>query len=672
MPENNTPAVLSLKFLEIETPKYKRVPSKPFIPLGYDDQWAETLLRLRKQSAKHNAIINGKVKYIYGQGVCMENPCTEGEIFTQTVNSKGESLADLLRRSIDDGETFGGFYWHIITDRLGRITDILHLEWAKVRRASDLQRFYFKYDWKDTKEKPKEFLAYNATAEGAQSGVYYFDEYRPGCPYYPEPSYLGAVNWIAADCELGKHTYTNSKAGFSASKMLNFFNGEPEERAKRKLEERIHEKYTGEDGKKIFITFNQDPTKAPTILDLGASDLTKEDFSAVNNLICDNIYAGHEITSPILFGIKEAGQLGGTTELRNAFDIFNNTYASAKRAQYEEVLNKFAKLKGIPTKFYIKPVEPVGIELTPDILKEILTKEELRVRAGVPAIVEEQVGNQALNNAINRLSPLVANKVIEFMTPNEIRSIAGLPAKIEGDSISTAPAPVAPEGMGTDIKVNDHLKNLTGRQRANMDRIIRKYDRGEYTRERAAWELKTSLGISDEDVSAVLGPAQFASVEYTEEQVAEMFAECGTDAEGFDVLRSESFEDVSEYDLDMMEMSMRLSFAEERDNEGTVNDSKTEKAKPRKIKLPELMVLYTYEKKTKAKGPSVIPTTRPFCRKLVGLARFYTRKEIQTISQRLGYDVFNRAGGFWNNKGVISKSCRHYWKMNLVVKKNNK
>jgi hypothetical protein len=67
---------------------------------------------------------------------------------------------------------------------------------------------------------------------------------------------------------------------------------------KKEIERRLKAKFTGSMADKIMIGFNDDPAKRPTVDDLGASDLTKEDFTAVDNLIQQNIYSGHEITSP--------------------------------------------------------------------------------------------------------------------------------------------------------------------------------------------------------------------------------------------------------------------------------------------------------------------------------------------------------------------------------------
>jgi hypothetical protein len=52
--------------------------------------------------------------------------------------------------------------------------------------------------------------------------------------------------------------------------------------------------------------------------------------------------------------------------------------------------------------------------------------------------------------------------------------------------------------------------------------------------------------------------------------------------------------------------------------------------------------------------------SRPFCKKLMESNRLYTRKEIEDISQRLGYSVWNRKGG---------DGCRHTWVSQTVVKK---
>jgi len=88
-------------------------------------------------------------------------------------------------------------------------------------------------------------------------------------------------------------------------------------------------------------------------------------------------------------------------------------------------------------------------------------------------------------------------------------------------------------------------------------------------------------------------------------------------------------------------------------------------------KVTDILLRYSYQKRAEASGPDLLPTSRPFCVKLVGLekqGRVYTRADIEKISARVGYNVFLRTGGFWNNDGTIEIHCRHYWMTEILIK----
>ena len=52
--------------------------------------------------------------------------------------------------------------------------------------------------------------------------------------------------------------------------------------------------------------------------------------------------------------------------------------------------------------------------------------------------------------------------------------------------------------------------------------------------------------------------------------------------------------------------------------------------------------------------------SRPFCKMLISLGRVYSRSDIETMSARLGYSVWDRCGG---------DGCRHRWVSVVVTKK---
>jgi hypothetical protein len=83
----------------------------------------------------------------------------------------------------------------------------------------------------------------------------------------------------------------------------------------------------------------------------------------------------------------------------------------------------------------------------------------------------------------------------------------------------------------------------------------------------------------------------------------------------------------------------------------------------KKNPLSTVKIMYSYE------GPED-SRNRPFCAQMMQLNSFYSRKDIETISERLGYSVFDRRGGFWMHKdGTVTPYCRHRWQSNIVVKK---
>ena len=90
------------------------------------------------------------------------------------------------------------------------------------------------------------------------------------------------------------------------------------------------------------------------------------------------------------------------------------------------------------------------------------------------------------------------------------------------------------------------------------------------------------------------------------------------------------------------------------------------------MKNVEISIKYSYEWKDEIplnqRDTSEFPS-RPFCRKLMELKRLYTRSDIELMSARLGYSVWDRKGGTWRKpNGEVSPECRHQWVEQMVVK----
>ena len=671
---DNSDVIISagrMEFADSRIPDFKQKIGKQYVDFGDQNNYPSYLLELYNKSAKHNAIINGKCIYILGSG--FESQEEIGKTFLTKANEK-QSWDDLSKMICADIENFGGVYLQVIPKKLGGY-NVYHISYDKIRTNENNSSFYYKKKWENNMQSADKI--YPSFVSGIkETSIYYYKEYRCGKNPYALPSWVAACNWIESDIEVSKATLTNAKTGFSASKFINFYNGDVPEAKKKSIEKRLENAATGSEGKKMLIGFNNDPAKKPTVDDLGSSDLTKEDFTQVDNLITSNIFAAHSVTHPLLFGIQQEGKLGSSQELRVAYDIFKNTYANAKQRGLEGIIKFFAGVNGINAEFKIKDVEPIGLEFTEATLLQVAPRSWILEKLGIDPIKYPDT------------APINKENTPGTTNPN-------------------------PQPIGADMSVNSVLTNLTGKQHQQISRIVRQYGQGKLNKVQAALMLKNGFGFSDEDVNNYLGEEQsFEKVdEFDEMEIALMFQDYGEDRANFQILKTENyigqedelkfaFKTVTELTdnqkkvLELLQKSpdlnnqqvaetlqMRLDEVETIINtliaagsiEAVIKGGsiirKVLDLVPKKT-LPDIQVMYTYEKRPEVSGATLLKTSRPFCVTMVGLSeqKMFSKVDIQRLTERLGYSVFKRAGGFWNNHGTIEWHCRHGWMRHVVIK----
>lgn len=699
-------------FADSVIPTFKKPISGGIVKYGSKDDYGDYLINLFNKSSKHSAIINGKVVYIFGNGIMpLDATNTAALSFLSKANDFGDDWNKVIKNAILDTEIFGGFALQAIPKRGGGF-NWFNLTFNNVRTDYDNACFEYKKDWKNFSEPVQKFDAFNPSITD-KATIFYFKEYRPGVKVYPLPSWVACCNWIESDIEVSKATLTKAMTGFSASKMISFFNGTPDEQAKRDIEQRTKNKFTGSEGDTVMITYNDDKTQAPEVNDLGSSDLTKEDFTRIDNLITQNIFAGHSVSHPLLFGIQQEGKLGSATELKIAFDTFKNTYATAKQKQFEDLVAYFASCNGVVAKFKIQDIEPVGVEFDAATILQVAPKEWITDKLGIdPKYFEvtQSQGAKQVISALNSLSPLVANKVLESMGEDEIRSLVNLQPKNSTLDANGMPI-VSPTAQSA---TNDTLVNITGRQQQALLRISRLFNQGKLSKAQAAIQLK-GFGFTDDDINNYLGVDEDPTTLDTkfssdDNEIDLAFLEFGCERNGYNFIKSTSYFDDDSFDIKLaFDAAIELNDLEKQvkdllQNNGKLTNAEIAQAtsqpievideilkkfidnkiieraetgivkvivKTPKFELPKIEIFYTYEKRKDVSGADILPTSRPFCKKMVGLSssRMWSRKDIQNISQRLGYNVFKAAGGFWNNNGTIEPHCRHEWVANAVIKK---
>jgi hypothetical protein len=664
-------SVVVINLASARQPEYREKKSSGYIEFGYRNEYPEYLLSLYNNSAKHGAIIRSKTKYIIGKGWTTESG--QPSAFIEKVNAH-ESLDTLSKKVQLDVSIFGGAYLHIVYGVLGhQIASISHIDYLKVRTNKDNTQFWIRDEW-NMKADPQEKVlnAFNPNATTDKSQILFLKEYRPGSKAYPLPDYFSALNYIESDIEVSKHVLSNAGTGFTASKMVTFTNGEPAKEAKRDLTDHFEKRFTGSDGKKLILNFVMDAARKPIVDDLGASDLTKEDFTRVDELIQQNIYAGHEITSPALFGISQAGKLGTSNELNDAYSIFKNTYVNDKQMQLEGVFNMLAKLKGETEVLKIQPLDPIDMQITFADIKDIVSKE----------YIFEKIGY------------------------------------VPSDYLPQGANPTTGEAM-----VNDHIKNMTAKQHQEMMRIIRQFNKGQLNQAQASALLKSGLGLTDSDIIVMLGIDDGTPMQMSSQDALGLFMAFGESKSNYNIVKTaqrfsddldmQYFADVTQIESNILDLIAKdkritpeviadtLKVTVKRVNEviaaavskDLIKTKETKEGKGDQLNIivervlakpiseivgkikPEttqILIRYSYEWRNEIpvseRNTSAHPS-RDFCKALMSMDKVYSRADIEQISSRLGYSVWDRQGGWWNDSGDIKPHCRHMWASNIVIRK---
>jgi hypothetical protein len=593
-----------LTFAEARQPEFKEKKGEGYIQYGDRNDYPNYLVDLFNKSAKHNAIVKSKVHYITANGW---KGSPEAETFIQKVN-RMESLDEITRKVSLDAELFGGYYLEIIWSVTKQLAEIWHLDYTKIRTNKDNTQFWYKEDWKDRNEKQTVYTAFNpANPIGKQ--ILYVKEYRPNMGIYSLPGYFGALNYIESDIEISKHVLGNAQTGFSASKLITLPNGEPSDEEKRNIEKRFSSRFSGSDGKKFILAFVNDSQRKPIIDDLGASDITKEDFGRVDSLIQTNIFSGHQITTPSIFGIAEAGKLGSRSEMRDGYEIFKNTYVNSKQMHLEGVFNMLAKFRGVQNPdLTIIPTEPIGFEFTENLLKEIAPKEWLLEKAGIDMSKYEPVEDTvAVVQAAQFKDDFSA--FYEFGEVKDGFNVWKQKTRFNDDSEYQMFADVS--------QLQANVLDLIAKDKRITPEV-----------------LATTLDQNVDTINLVIK-----------------------------TLVENGYVQVNEY-----------AIGEGIDENIIVEHTLTQPLNEILVKVQpttkELLIRYSYEWKQGFNNTDK-KTSRPFCVALLDANKMYSRSEIEQISARLGYSVWDRAGGWYTVPGTDKHepSCRHQWVSNIVTRK---
>jgi hypothetical protein len=259
----------------------------------------------------------------------------------------------------------------------------------------------------------------------------YVRRYKPGQVYYSQPKYASALKWIYADAQIQNFHANNIDNSFAPAFIVYVpykldgtdENGLP---MKESLRNYIADRLTGADNGGKFAILDGAQKEGSIQIVPFTQNTSSEMFITLSNLIRDHIATAFQVP-PILAGIQVAGKLGTAKEIADATLYYQNAVITHDQNLLMYEFNKLAKMIEGYDGTIIDVSNAIPLGFIADSFASAFTEDEIRDAFGYGG-KEVKLNTKATNiiDNINSLSPLVANKVLESLSIEEIRSLVGL------------------------------------------------------------------------------------------------------------------------------------------------------------------------------------------------------------------------------------------------------
>ena len=354
-----------LKLKEYQERSYAERPSNQgWVTYGDDNLYPQYLIDLYKSSATHNALCTSIAYMIFGDGV-------QADTLDARLKIEEWGLQDEVRKACLDLKIQGGFALEIVysIDRT-TISKVRHCPFENIRSAEvdedeKVNYFYYSKDWADKREEPQLVRAFDPSdAVEHPVQILFVKPFSPGSYYYPKPDYIGSIDYIELDKEIGKYHINNIKNGLAPSFTIHFKNGVPAQEERRRIRNDIERQLAGAtNAGKFIVTYSDSPDRKPDFEPFPLSDADKQ-YQFLSTEVSDKIMVGHRVVSSAMFGVKTAGQLGNTQELDIASELFDRQVIKPYQRIVKSALESIFMAAGTPTLVSVEEVPPMEPEVT--------------------------------------------------------------------------------------------------------------------------------------------------------------------------------------------------------------------------------------------------------------------------------------------------------------------
>ena len=387
-----------LELAAYEPPVIKEAKREDWVEFGSTNDYYGFLIDCYTNSTTNNAIINNVSRLIYGKGLSATNASKKPSEYASMMSLFSK---DCVRYLCTDLKMLGQCAMQVIYSKdRKKIAQVHHipvqlLRAEKCNEEGKVEAYYYSDDWSDTKRyQPKRISAFGCSNDELE--LYFVKPYSVGLKYYALPDYVGATPYCTLEESISEYLINEVNNGFSSRAVINFNNGSPSEEQQQLIKSKVLNQLTGTTGEKVIISFNNNQDSKTTVDSMPVND-APDLYNTLTETCLRKIMLGHQITSPLLFGIaSQNGFSSNADELRDSFILFENMVIRPYREMLTDAFDEILAFNDITLNLYFKTLKP--LEFTD--LESIEDEEQKEEETGLELNKDfsDSDGNEILKN----------------------------------------------------------------------------------------------------------------------------------------------------------------------------------------------------------------------------------------------------------------------------------
>jgi hypothetical protein len=362
------------------TPTIQEANRENWVEYGDDNNFYAYLIDRFTNSTTNNAIINNIARLIYGKGLSALDASKKPNEYAQFMSLLHK---DEIRKIVLDRKLLGQFAVQVhYNDKHDKILKAYHipvnlLRAEKCDKEGKINGYYYSDDWTDVKKyAPVRYSAFGCSKDKVE--ILFSKPYAVGMKYYSYVDYQGCLPYCLLEEEIGDYLINEVQNGFSGTKVVNFNNGVPTDEQQNIISNKVLDKLTGSRGQKVIVAFNNNAESKTTVDDIPLND-APEHYTYLSEECLKKIMLGHNVTSPLLFGVASTnGFSSNADELKNSSILFDNMVIRPFQEEIIEAFDSILAFNGISLKLFFRTLQP--LEFTD--LENAQTEEQVAEETG--------------------------------------------------------------------------------------------------------------------------------------------------------------------------------------------------------------------------------------------------------------------------------------------------